>query len=90
MKTKATNQPPVCIRLRLTTDECAAIDRVRQFLGLPSVSSAAHRLAVWNARNIAAALDTDARPDALADAVGLNVGDLARLVMRQAITEGGR
>lgn len=81
----------VSIRLRLTPRECADLDRVRVFLGLPSLSSTAHRLTLWNARSLAAALDTDtAHPDGLADAVGDNLGDIARLAMRQAIREAGR
>lgn len=81
----------VSIRLRLTPRECADLDRVRVFLGLPSLSSAAHRLTLWNARSLAAALDTDTgHPDAFVDAVGDNVADVARLAMRQAIREAGR
>ena len=88
--TTTTPDRTVSIRLRLTPRECASLERVRVFLGLPSLSSAAHRLALWNARSLAAALDTDTTPDAFVDAVGDNLGDIARLAVRQAIREAGR
>lgn len=91
MNTPTPTPTSTSIRIRLTPDQCADLDRLRSFLGLPSISATAARLVGWNARTIAAALsadENDAEPfaSACADAVG----DVARLSMRNAVLEALR
>lgn len=49
-------QGQVSIRLRLTNEEAARLDTIRRFLGLPSLSTTAARLALWNADTISSSL----------------------------------
>lgn len=74
-----THPETVSVRLRLTPPQVKKLERVRSFLGLPSLSSAAARLALWNADVLAAALriwpDEQLNP---------------RAVLRAAIVEGGK
>lgn len=81
--TKTTN-----IRIRLTDDELADIDTVRQFLGLRSVSAAAGRLAVWNARILGRSLRSEA--DDSLDVVRTVLGDAMRLALRKCIEDPER
>lgn len=69
-----THPGTVSVRLRLTPPQVAKLERVQDFLGLPSLSSTAARLALWNA-------------DALALALGAipEDPDLTRLAIRAAI-----
>lgn len=81
--TKTTN-----IRIRLTDDELADIDTVRQFLGLRSVSAAAGRLAVWNARILGRSLRSDT--DDSLEVIGTVIGDATRLALRKYIEDSER
>ena len=67
------------VRLRLTPPQVKKLERVRSFLGLPSLSSTAARLALWNA-------------DALAVSLGMLPDEKVnpRAVLRAAIVEGGK
>lgn len=67
----------VSIRLRLTDTEARKLDRVREFLGLRSLSATAARLALWNA-------------DALAVSLGMLPDEQVnpRAIVRAAILEG--
>lgn len=47
---------PVCVRLRFSPDQVRRLERVRAFLGLPSISATAARLCMWNADEISNAL----------------------------------
>lgn len=69
----------VSVRLRLTPPQVKKLERVRSFLGLPSLSSTAARLALWNA-------------DALAVSLGMLPDEQVnpRAVLRAAIVEGGK
>lgn len=77
--TTTTRPETVSIRLRLTPREAARLETVRGFLGLPSLSATAARLALWNADVLAASLriwpDKELNP---------------RAVMRAAILEGSK
>lgn len=53
---KATPNTATAIRIRLTSEQAARLAQVQRFLGLPSLSQAAARLALWNADALAAAL----------------------------------
>ena len=74
-----TNPETVSVRLRLTPPQVKKLERVRSFLGLPSLSSTAARLALWNA-------------DALAVSLGMLPDEKVnpRAVLRAAIVEGGK
>lgn len=67
----------VSVRLRLSTTEAKKLDRVREFLGLRSLSATAARLALWNA-------------DALAVSLGMLPDEQVnpRAIVRAAILEG--
>lgn len=47
---------PVSIRLRLSPAEVRKLEPIQQFLGLPSLSATAARLALWNADTLSASL----------------------------------
>lgn len=51
-----TDDDVVCVRLRFSRQQVETLDRIRRFIGLPSVSSTVARLAMWNAREIDEAL----------------------------------
>ena len=53
---KATPAESTSIRIRLTPVQAERLAQVQRFLGLPSLSQAAARLALWNADARAAAL----------------------------------
>ena len=53
---KATPAQSTSIRIRLTPVQAERLAQVQRFLGLPSLSQAAARLALWNADALAAAL----------------------------------
>lgn len=53
---KATPNEATSIRIRLTPEQASRLAQVQKFLGLPSLSQAAARLALWNADALAAAL----------------------------------
>lgn len=53
---KATPNTATTIRIRLTPVQTSRLAEVQRFLGLPSLSQAAARLALWNADALAAAL----------------------------------
>lgn len=74
-----THPDTVSVRLRLTPPQVKKLERVRSFLGLPSLSSTAARLALWNA-------------DALAVSLGMLPDEKVnpRAVLRAAIVEGGK
>lgn len=74
-----THPETVSVRLRLTPPQVKKLERVRSFLGLPSLSSTAARLALWNA-------------DALAVSLGMLPDEKVnpRAVLRAAIVEGGK
>jgi len=74
-----THTDTVSVRLRLTPPQVKKLERVRSFLGLPSLSSTAARLALWNA-------------DALAVSLGMLPDEKVnpRAVLRAAIVEGGK
>jgi len=74
-----THADTVSVRLRLTPPQVKKLERVRSFLGLPSLSSTAARLALWNA-------------DALAVSLGMLPDEQVnpRAVLRAAIVEGGK
>lgn len=74
-----THADTVSVRLRLTPPQVKKLERVRSFLGLPSLSSTAARLALWNA-------------DALAVSLGMLPDKQfnPRAVLRAAIVEGGK
>lgn len=74
-----TRPDTVSVRLRLTPPQVKKLERVRSFLGLPSLSSTAARLALWNA-------------DALAVSLGMLPDEQVnpRAVLRAAIVEGGK
>lgn len=63
------------IRIRLTDSQLADLEVIRAFLGLPSVSQAAARLATWNAGVLATSLRSDSDTD---------VGPFALLVAKAA------
>ncbi len=46
----------VSIRLRISPRDVARLAPIQQFLGLPSLSATAARLALWNADTLAASL----------------------------------
>lgn len=75
------------IRLRLSPSELDDIETVRQFLGLKSVSAAAARLAVWNAKILAQSLRSDGSVDAFATSIADVAADATRLCFRQAILD---
>ena len=79
MSNTATHTDTVSVRLRLTPPQVKKLERVRSFLGLPSLSSTAARLALWNA-------------DALAVSLGMLPDEKVnpRAVLRAAIVEGGK
>lgn len=74
-----THPDTVSVRLRLTPPQVKKLERVRSFLGLPSLSSTVARLALWNA-------------DALAVSLGMLPDEQVnpRAVLRAAIVEGGK
>ena len=74
-----THPETVSVRLRLTPPQVKKLERVRSFLGLPSLSSTAARLALWNA-------------DALAVSLGMLPDEKVNpcAVLRAAIVEGGK
>lgn len=74
-----THPDTVSVRLRLTPPQVKKLERVRSFLGLPSLSSTAARLALWNA-------------DAIAVSLGMLPDEKVspRAVLRAAIVEGGK
>lgn len=74
------------IRIRLTAEELAELETVRQFLGLRSVSAAAARLALWNARILAASLRSDS-PDDGAATISEVVADAVRLSLRKTLAD---
>lgn len=89
MKDNATTTPEYTnIRLRLSPSELDDIETVRQFLGLKSVSAAAARLAVWNAKMLAESLRSDGSKNAFATTVSEVAADAVRLSFRRAILEG--
>lgn len=61
------------------------LETVRQFLGLPSLSQTAARLALWNAKTLSDALRSDGSPDVMADSLSTIVGDGVRLALRKAL-----
>lgn len=79
------------IRIRLTSAELSDLETVRQFLGLRSVSAAAARLAVWNARMLAQSLRSDISEPGALDAMSSTVGDVVsdgvRLAFRKFILD---
>ena len=79
MSNTDTHTDTVSVRLRLTPPQVKKLERVRSFLGLPSLSSTAARLALWNA-------------DALAVSLGMLPDEKVnpRAVLRAAIVEGGK
>lgn len=78
------------IRLRLTQTECEEMALVQNFLGLPSLSATAHRLALWNCRTLSSALSPEAGvPDRVAKTLGSVAEDAARLAIRRAIQAEG-
>lgn len=79
MSNTDTHPETVSVRLRLTPPEVQKIERVRSFLGLPSLSSTAARLALWNADVLAASLGM--LPDRQVN---------PRAVVRAAILEGSK
>ena len=66
----------ISVRLRLTPEQAATMQVVQRFLGLPSLSQTAARLAVWNAQTLAAALGDEKAEQTAADAAA----DAARSV----------
>lgn len=74
-----TRPDTVSVRLRLTPPQVKKLERVRSFLGLPSLSSTAARLALWNA-------------DVLAVSLGMLPDEKVnpRAVLRASIVEGGK
>lgn len=82
MNTKTTN-----LRIRLTDEELANLDTVRQFLGLKSVSAAAARLCTWNARILGETLRSD-DASAGASAIGDVVGEATKLALQKLILDG--
>lgn len=71
------------VRLRLTVDEVKQLDTVRRFLGLPSLSATAARLALWNAKILASSLSSDSLPDVTADVVA----EATRLATRKVLAD---
>lgn len=80
---KAT-EPTTNIRIRLTASELEDLETVRQFLGLRSVSAAAARLCLWNARILATSLRSDSE-DENATTISEVVQDAVKLSLRKAL-----
>ena len=78
----------VNIRLRLSRDEVAELETIRRFLGLRSVSAAAGRLVVWNARILGRSLRSDS--DDSLEVIGTVIGDATRLALRKYIEDSER
>lgn len=68
---KATPTESTSIRLRLSPEQATRLATVQRFLGLPSLSQTAARLALWNADMISAALGDEAARHDAADASAL-------------------
>ena len=80
------SEPTTNIRIRLTASELSELETVRQFLGLRSVSAAAARLCLWNARILATSLRSDSE-DENATTISEVVQDAVRLSIRKVLAE---
>lgn len=80
------SEPTTNIRIRLTASELSELETVRQFLGLRSVSAAAARLCLWNARILATSLRSDS-PDDGATTISEVVQDAVKLSLRKMLSE---
>ena len=79
------NEKLVKIRLSLDKQEVETFERIRQFLGLRSLSATVARCALWNASAISAALDASPQQETsrLLEGVAPMVDGMVKALARQ-------
>lgn len=79
---------PVSVRVRLTTSQAEQFDKLREFLGLPSLSGTVARLALWNLSTLSEALSVETSPEKIVGTMGPMIVDVAKAAVRSAFREG--
>ncbi len=79
---------PVSVRIRLTSSQAREFDKIREFLGLPSLSGTVARLALWNLSTLSEALSVNTSPEKVAKTMGPMLADVAQAAVRSVFREG--
>lgn len=79
---------PVSVRVRLTSSQAMEFERMREFLGMPSLSGTVARLALWNLSSLSEALSVNTTPEKVVATMGPMIADVTQAAIRSAVRDG--